>query len=106
MMKLNRTRNPEAKAMSKGVAGTIFLIQLTSNTGTVTKFEVTARVAPVSLTLLVKTMMAPESIEYFVRGNTIVRNTPSGFAPRVRAASSMSGLMRSNAEDIDRTKYG
>ena len=62
MMKLNSTRNPEAKAISKGVAGTTCFIQFTSKTGAVCKFEVTAKVAPVSLTLRVKTMMAPESM--------------------------------------------
>jgi hypothetical protein len=66
----------------------------------------TATVAPVSLTLLVKTIMAPESIEYFVSGNTIVVNTLKGLAPRVLAASSMSTLILSKAADIDFTMYG
>ena len=56
--------------------------------------------------LLVKTMIAPESIEYLVSGSTIDLNTVKGLAPKVLAASSMSKVMRSIAADIDRTKYG
>ena len=80
--------------------------QLTITTGAVWRFVTTANVAPVSLILLVKTIMAPERIEYFVKGNIIVLNTPKGLAPSVLAASSMSRLILSNAADIDLTKYG
>ena len=64
----------------------------------------TANVAPVSLTLRVKTMIAPERIEYFVMGQTIVRKTVKGLAPKVLDASSISMVMRSMAADIERTK--
>ncbi len=112
-MKLNNINNPHAKptvkASTPGIGVPIPLIeltQLTTNTGAVCRFEVTAKVAPVSLTLLVKTMIAPERIEYFVRGNIIVLKRVKGFAPNVLAASSMSTLIRSIAADIDLTKYG
>ena len=64
------------------------LTQLTIRTGAVSRLELTARVAPVSLTLLAKTMIAPDKIEYFVKGSTMVLNTVKGLAPRVFAASS------------------
>lgn len=57
------------------------LTQLTINTGAVCKFEETAKVAPVSLTLLVKTIIAPERMEYFVSGSTIDLKTVRGLAP-------------------------
>ena len=112
-MKLNNIRNPQAKPTVKALTPVIGamiprteLTQLTSSTGAVTSLEVTANVAPVSLTLRVKTMMAPERIEYFVMGSTIVLKTVKGLAPKVLAASSMSTLIRSIAADIDLTKYG
>ena len=110
-MKLNSIRNPQAKPTDKTLTPEIGVIiplteftQLTSNTGTVTSFEVTANVAPVSLTLRVKTMMAPERMEYFVMGNTIVLKTVKGLAPKVFAASSISTFIRSIAADMDLTK--
>ena len=80
------------------------LTQLTIKTGAVCNLEATAKLAPVSLTLRVKTMIAPERMEYFVIGHTIVRKTVNGLAPNVFAASSMSRLIRSIAADIERTK--
>jgi len=85
------------------------LTQLTINTGAVCKEEpgdITAKVAPVSLTLLVNTIIAPERIEYLVNGNTMDLKTVKGFAPNVLAASSMSTFIRSIAADMDLTKYG
>jgi hypothetical protein len=112
-MKLNNIKIPQAKPtvneVTPGIGGMTpltELTQLTTNTGAVCSFEVTAKVAPVSLTLLVKTIMAPERIEYFVSGNTIERKTVKGLAPKVLAASSISTLIRSIAADMDLTKYG
>jgi len=112
-MKLNSIRKPHAKptvnALTPEIGAMIPLTELThltSKTGAVTRFEVTANVAPVSLTLRVKTIIAPERIEYFVIGNTIVLKTVKGRAPNVRAASSMSTFILSIAADIDLTKYG
>jgi len=75
-------------------------------TGAVWSLVTTATVAPVSLTLLVNIIIAPESIEYLVRGRIIVLKTARGLAPRVRDASSRSRLILSTAADIDLTKYG
>lgn len=112
-MKLNSIRKPQAKPTFKALTPLsgdkiplTELTQLTSNTGAVTRLEVTAKVAPVSLTLRVKTMIAPDRIEYFVKGSTIDLKSTKGLAPKVLAASSMSTLIRSIAADIDRTKYG
>jgi len=104
-MKENNIKNPQPKPISNGVADTFCLTQSTRTTGAV-RSVVTAKVAPVSLTLLVKTMIAPENIEYFVNGRIIVLKTPSGLAPSVLAASSVSMLTLSTAADIDLTKYG
>ena len=112
-MKLNSIKKPHAKPTVSEVTPGIGavtplseLTQLTISTGAVCKWVVTAKVAPVSLTLLVKTIIAPERIEYFVSGNTIDLKTVKGLAPKVFAASSMSTLIRSIAADIDLTKYG
>ena len=112
-MKLNNISNPHARptvnALTPAIGEAeprIELTQLTIKTGAVCNFEATARVAPVSLTLRVKTMIAPESIEYLVMGQTIVRKTAKGLAPKVLAASSISIVIRSIAADIDRTKQG
>ena len=97
---------PAPSPISKEVAGTTPRTQLTKTTGAVCRGEFaprTATVAPVSLTLRVKAMIAPDRIEYFVRGITIDVKTLKGVAPSVLAASSMSRLMRSNAADIDFT---
>ena len=106
MMNDNTISIPHAKPISRGVAGTTCLTQLTMTTGAVCKVDETARVAPVSLTLLVKTIIAPERIEYLVNGKTIDLKTVNGFAPNVLPASSMSMLILSMAADIDLTKYG
>ena len=113
MMKLNSISRPQAKPtvneLTPGIGVSIprsELTQFTTSTGAVCSFEDTANVAPVSLTLLVKTIIAPERIEYFVIGSTIVLKTVNGLAPKVLAASSKSTLMRSIAADIDLTKYG
>ncbi len=110
-MKLNKISKPQAKLTFNGVTPDIGgivplteLTQFTIKTGAVCSCEATANVAPVSLTLRVKTMIAPERIEYFVIGHTIVRKTVKGLAPRVLEASSISRLIRSIAADIDRTK--
>ncbi len=112
-MKLKRIKMPHAKptvsAVTPGIGEAtplIALTQLTIRTGAVTRFVLTAKVAPVSLTLRAKTIMAPERIEYFVSGSTIERKTVKGLAPKVFAASSMSTLIRSIAAPIDLTKYG
>jgi hypothetical protein len=112
-MKLSSIRKPQAKPtvneLTPAIGGIVplsELTQLTISTGAVFRLEETAKVAPVSLTLLVKTIIAPERIEYFVKGNIIERNTVKGLAPRVLAASSMSTFIRSIAADIDLTKYG
>ena len=100
---------PAPNPISREVAGTVPLTQSTITTGAVLRGEFaanTATVAPVSLMLRVKTMMAPERIEYFVSGKIIVEKTLKGLAPKVLAASSISILILSNAADIDFTKYG
>jgi len=104
--KENRTRIPAPNPISSELAETAPLTHSTITTGAVFKDVTTATVAPVSLTLRVKTIIAPERIEYLVRGKTILEKTRKGFAPNVLAAYSMSTLMRSNAADIDFTKYG
>ena len=110
-MKLNRISKPQAKATFNAVTPAIGDIaplteftQFTIKTGAVCSCVATAKVAPVSLMLRVKTMIAPERIEYFVMGQTIVRKTARGLAPKVLDASSISMLMRSIAADIERTK--
>ena len=112
-MKLNKISKPQAKPTINSLTPAIGdivplteLTQFTIKTGAVCNLLATARVAPVSLMLLVKTMIAPERIEYFVIGQTIVLKTAKGLAPKVLAASSMSRLIRSIAADIDLTKYG
>jgi hypothetical protein len=112
MMKLNRISKPHAKAtfnaLTPGIAVIVpltELTQLTIKTGAVCKVDATAKVAPVSLMLRVKTIIAPERIEYFVIGQTIVRKTIKGLAPKVLDASSISMLILSIAADIDLTKY-
>jgi len=105
-MNENNIKKPQPKPISKGVANTLCLTQFTSTTGAVWRLVTTARVAPVSLTLLVKTIIAPESMEYFVNGKIIVLKTPKGLAPSVLDASSKSKLILSTAADIDLTKYG
>jgi hypothetical protein len=112
-MKLNSIKKPQAKPTVNALTPAIGvmtplteLTQLTSNTGAVTSLELTASVAPVSLTLRVNTMIAPERIEYFVIGKTIVLKTVKGLAPKVLAASSMSTFILSIAADMDLTKYG
>lgn len=112
-MKLSSIKMPQAKptvsALTPSMGAMIprkELTQLTTSTGAVCKVEVTANVAPVSLTLLVKTMIAPERIEYLLSGSTIVLKTVKGLAPKVFAASSMSMFIRSSAADMDLTKYG
>jgi len=87
------TRKPTPNARWAGVTGTVPLIQLTSRIGAVLRVTATADVAPVSSTLLVKTRIAPESKEYFVRGSVIFRKTRRGMAPNVVAASSSSGAI-------------
>jgi hypothetical protein len=92
-MKLNRINKPHAKPTVNEFTPEIGALmplmeftQFTINTGAVCRGEpedITAKVAPVSLTLLVNTIMAPERIEYFVRGNTIDLKTVKGFAPNV-----------------------
>jgi hypothetical protein len=101
-MKENNMRKPQPKPISNGVADNS-LTQLTRTTGDVLSV-VTAKVAPVSLTLRVKTIIAPEIMEYLVNGKIIVLKTPNGLAPSVLEASSMSTLILSTAADIDRTK--
>ena len=97
-------RMPQPSPISDGVAGTTCFTQLTITTGAVSRDVTTAKVAPVSLILRVKTIIAPERMEYFVKGSIMVLKTPNGLAPRVLAASSMSRLMRSKAAVIDLTK--
>ena len=110
-MKLNSISKPHARPTVNSLTPAIDTIvplteltQFTIKTGAVCNFEATASVAPVSLTLRVKTIMAPERIEYFVMGNTIVLKTVKGLAPNVLAASSMSTFIRSIAADMDLTK--
>lgn len=86
-MKENSTRMPQPRPISSEVAGTVPLTQLTNRTGTVFN-SVTAKVAPVSLTLLVKTMTAPAINEYLVKGKMMVLNTVKGLPPNVLDASS------------------
>jgi len=99
-MKLSSIKMPQAKPtvneLTPGIGAVTplrELTQLTISTGVVCKFEETANVAPVSLTLLVKTIIAPERMEYFVRGSTIDLKTVRGFAPNVLEASSISTLI-------------
>ena len=97
--------------MSEAVgAGVIVLrTQSTNRTGAVLRDEVldiTANVAPVSSTLLVKTNSAPANSEYFVSGRIIVLKRVKGLAPKILEASSKSMLIRSIAEAMARTKYG
>src|SRR4030042_550454 len=101
--KESNTRMPAPNPISNDEARTVPLTQSTITTGAVLRFVTTATVAPVSLTLLVKTIIAPESIEYFVNGRTMLVNTLKGLAPSVLAASSMSTLILSKAADIDLT---
>ena len=109
-MKENNIRKPQPKPISNGVASIFCLpkrgTQSTRTSGAVRSVVTTAAVAPVSLILLVKTITAPESIEYLVNGRIIVLKTPKGLAPRVLEASSKSTLILSTAADIDLTKYG
>lgn len=79
------------------------LTHLTSKTGAVSS-SVTAKVAPVSLMLLVKTMIAPENNEYLVKGKMIVLNTVNGRPPKVLDASSKLTFSLSMAAAIDLTK--
>ena len=110
MMNENRMRkplpSPICNSVGCGAKGEGGFIQFTSTTGTVLSVFDTAEVAPVSLTLLVNMSIAPESMEYLVKGRTMVLNTPNGLAPRVLEASSMSMLILSTAADMDLTKYG
>ena len=87
------TRKPTPRARSAGVTCTVPLIQATRRIGAVLSVLETADVAPVSSTLLVKTRIAPERREYFVRGMVIFRKILNGLAPNVLAASSSSGAM-------------
>ncbi len=103
IMKDNSIRKPQPKPISKEVAGTFCLTQLTMTTGAVWRVEATATLAPVSLTLLVKTIIAPDSMEYFVNGKMIVLNTPSGLAPSVLEASSRSTPILSMAAEGETT---
>lgn len=90
--------------MSIGEAGTVPLTQSTSNTGTVFTSFTTARVAPVSSTLLANIIMTPANREYFVKGRISVLNTVNGLAPRVLDASSRSIVTLSIAATVARTK--
>lgn len=97
------------KPMSEAVAGIalVFFTQSTNRTGAVLRGEVgdnTAKVAPVSSTLLVKTKRAPAKSEYFVKGSIIVLKRVNGLAPKILDASSKSMPIRSIAEAIARTK--
>ena len=103
MMKESKIRMPAPNPISMGVAGTTPFTQLTRTTGAVGILEETASVAPVSLTLLAKTIIAPDSMEYLVSGRTIVLKTVKGLAPKVLAASSMSMFILSMAAEIDFT---
>ena len=94
---------PQPRPISSEVAGTVPLTQPTNKTGAVFNL-VTAKVAPVSLTLLVKTMIAPESNEYLVKGKMIVLNTVNGRPPSVLDASSKDTFSLSMAAVIDLTK--
>ena len=98
---------PISEAVGGGVI--VFRTQSTSKTGAVLRGEVgdiTANVAPVSSTLLVKTKSAPANSEYFVNGRMIVLKRVKGLAPKIFEASSKSMLTRSIAEAMARTKYG
>lgn len=104
--KESRTSSPAPNPISSDEAGTTPLTQFTNTTGAVWNGEFepnTATVAPVSLMLRVKAIIAPDRMEYFVKGRTIVVKTLNGFAPNVLAASSRSRLTRSKAADIDFT---
>ena len=102
-MNESKTKMPAPKPISSEVAGIAPLTQSTIITGAVFKSVTTATVAPVSLTLRVKAIMAPDSIEYLASGKTMVVNTLSGLAPKVLAASSISTLILSKAADMDLT---
>lgn len=111
MMKLNKMSTPQAKPTVNSftpVIGEITplneLTQFTISTGAVCNCDATANVAPVSLTLRVKTIIAPDKMEYLVKGHTIERKTVQGLAPKVFDASSISKGIRSIAADIDLTK--
>ena len=96
---------PMSEAVGTGVI--VFRTQSTNRTGAVLSGEVgdnTAKVAPVSSTLLVKTKSAPENKEYFVSGRIIVLKRVKGLAPKILEASSKSMLIRSIAEAMARTK--
>ena len=94
---------PHPRPISSEVAGIICLTQSTNKTGAVFS-SVTAKVAPVSLTLLVKTMTAPAIYEYLVKGKMMVLNTVKGLPPNVLAASSLSMFTLSMAATIDLTR--
>lgn len=96
---------PMSEAVGKGVI--VFRTQSTNRTGAVLSGEVgdiTANVAPVSSTLLVKTKRAPANKEYFVKGRIIVLKRVKGLAPKILEASSKSMLIRSIAEAMALTK--
>ena len=113
-MKLNKISKPQAKptvnSLTPAIGDMVPLTELTQsdyqNRCCLQALMRQLRVAPVSLTLRVKTMIAPERIEYFVIGHTIVLKTAKGLAPKVLAASSMSTVIRSIAADIDRQSRG
>ena len=100
------TKKPIPKPISDavGVGVTVPLTQPTKRTGAVFSVDTTAKVAPVSSTLLVKTRRAPANREYFVRGKMIVLNKVNGLAPRILEASSKSILILSIADAIALTK--
>ena len=109
-MKENPIKMPQPRPTSNGVIGVedstlprSTLTHPTSKTGAVFS-SVTAKVAPVSLTLLVKTMIAPANNEYLVKGRTIVLNTVNGRPPKVLDASSKFMFNLSMAATIDLTK--
>ena len=86
IIKLKTINKPQAKptvktstpAIEPAIPLTEFT-QLTIKTGAVSNFEDTASVAPVSLTLRVKTIIAPERMEYFVIGSTIIFSDASNW---------------------------
>ena len=106
-------KNPQPRLISNGVAGGIEdpspFTQFCKSIGVVINPDPvgrTAKVAPVSATLRVNIMMAPENNEYFVRGNITVRNTVNGLPPKILEASSKSIGTLSIAAAIALTKYG
>lgn len=110
-MKLNSINNPQAKPTVNSLTPIIVespvlteLTQFTIKTGAVCNSVATASVAPVSLTLRVNTIIAPESTEYLVIGHTIDLKTVNGLAPKVFEASSISMVILSIAADMDLTK--